>query len=180
MAEIMPIIAELEKRFAVTHIPLGGVPSAPPGQPAGQPAPPAQPAPQAFSVTEPIVKVDPKKILAVCSFLAASGFDYLLTVTAADFPQRIEVLYFLCSMSGRLRLELKCELPRDKPEIDSVSGVWKAALYPEREVYDLFGIKFKGHPDLRRIFLEDEFEGYPLRKDYTSDFLVKMPEVGFR
>ena len=83
----------------------------------------------------------------------------------------MEVIYHLYSIPYDLRIALKVELPRNQedepgPEVDSVSGIWKTALWLEREVYDLFGIQFRGHPDLRRILLPADWKGHPLRKDY--------------
>lgn len=137
----------------------------------------------ALSETDNVVIVNPRRLRAVCEFLRLhKGFNYLITLTAVDFPERetIEMLYFIYSMNGRVRLELKCLLPRDRPGIASLCSVWKAAELPEREVFDLFGVSFKNHPDLRRIFLEDDFEGHPLRKDWNADFFLRKPEVKFR
>ena len=96
-------------------------------------------------------------------------FERLSTVTAVDwYPQepRFEVVYHLHSVARNLRVRLKCRLPGANPEIDSVTGVWRAANWYERETFDLFGIKFLNHPDLRRIMMPEEWEGHPLRKDY--------------
>ncbi len=137
------------------------------------------------SKTEQMLLVDAKKLKAVCSYLRAYAdisFDYLIGMTAVDFPERneFELLYFLYSMEKNVRLTLKCILPRKKPSIDSVIAVWKAAEYPEREVYDLYGVKFTRHPDLRRIFLDDDFNGHPMRRDWKGKELIRLPEVGPR
>ncbi len=84
-------------------------------------------------------------------------------------PPRFEVNYLLLSLERNERLQVKIRVPEDKPEVDSVTGIWKAATWPEREVYDMYGIKFKGHPDLRRLLMWDEFPAYPLRKDYPLE-----------
>jgi NADH-quinone oxidoreductase subunit C len=76
------------------------------------------------------------------------------------------VVYHLQSIERKLRVRLKCRLRGDNPSIESVTSVWRGADWYEREVFDLFGIRFTGHPDLRRIMLPDDWEGHPLRKDY--------------
>jgi NADH-quinone oxidoreductase subunit C len=96
-------------------------------------------------------------------------FVRLSTVTAVDrYPAepRFEVVYHLHSLERNERLRLKCRVTGEKPQIDSVTPVWRSADWYEREVFDLFGIRFNGHPDLRRIMLPDDWEGHPLRKDY--------------
>ena len=119
---------------------------------------------------EVTLEIAPEKIVEVCRFLKhQQQFVRLSTVTGVDlYPAepRFEVVYHLHSMARNLRLRLKVRLGGDKPEIDSVTGVWRAANWYERETFDLFGIRFTGHPDLRRIMLPDEWEGHPLRKDY--------------
>jgi len=100
---------------------------------------------------------------------AATRFDRLVDLTAVDYlgrTPRFEVVYQLHSLTHGHRLRVKVGLPADDPTLPTASGVWKAALWAEREVYDLFGIHFEGHPDLRRILMYPEFEGHPLRKDY--------------
>ena len=93
----------------------------------------------------------------------------LSTVTGVDWypaEPRFEVVYHLHSLSRNVRLRVKCKLPGENPEIDSLTGVWRSANWYERETFDLFGIKFRNHPDLTRIMLPEEWEGHPLRKDY--------------
>jgi NADH-quinone oxidoreductase subunit C len=94
------------------------------------------------------------------------AFDYLASITAIDYLDRFEVVYQLRSLSRRADAALRVEVDRSEPVVPSVTGVWRAADYQEREVYDLMGIRFAGHPDLRRILLYDEFDGHPLRKDW--------------
>jgi len=110
------------------------------------------------------------RIVNVCRHLKnEQKFTRLSTVTAVDwYPEepRFEVVYHLHSVERNLRLRLKCRLSGANPEIDSVTGVWRGANWYERETFDLFGIRFRHHPDLRRIMLPDEWEGHPLRKDY--------------
>ena len=116
------------------------------------------------------LEISPERIIAACRFLKENQqFVRLTDVTAVDWqPQepRFEVVYHLHSVERNARLRLKCRLPGAAPQIDSVSGVWRSANWYEREIFDLFGIAFPGHPDLRRIMLPDSWEGHPLRKDY--------------
>jgi len=95
--------------------------------------------------------------------------DFLVDLTAIDFfgqEPRFEVVYHLHSMRLNHRLRVKIRVPEDDAVVPSVSSVWKAANWLEREAWDMFGIRFTGHPDLRRILMYEEFRGHPLRKDY--------------
>jgi NADH-quinone oxidoreductase subunit C len=97
------------------------------------------------------------------------AFNFLSDLTAVDWPERtprFEVVYHLCSLSKDHRLRLKVCVGAADPWAYSVAALWKAADWLERECFDMFGIRFEGHPDLRRILLYDSFEGHPLRKDY--------------
>jgi NADH-quinone oxidoreductase subunit C len=96
-------------------------------------------------------------------------FDFLINVTAVDWPddQVIESVYHLYSMTHRHHLTVKIKLPREKPEVPSVVAIWPAADWHEREQYDMMGVIYVGHPNLRRILLAEDWEGYPLRKDYV-------------
>jgi NADH-quinone oxidoreductase subunit C len=99
-------------------------------------------------------------------------FDYLSDVTAVDwYPSdpRFEVVYHLFSMSKKERVRLKVRLSGDSPSLESVTSVWPGANYFEREVFDLFGIRFNGHPYLRRLLMPEDWEGSPLRKDYPVE-----------
>jgi NADH-quinone oxidoreductase subunit C len=123
-----------------------------------------------FDRDELTVEIAPAKVVSVCGFLKYDQkFIRLSSVTAVDrYPSepRFEVVYHLHSIERNERLRLKCRLPGDAPTIESVTSVWRGANWYEREVFDLFGIQFTGHPDLRRIMMPDDWEGYPLRKDY--------------
>jgi NADH/F420H2 dehydrogenase subunit C len=111
-------------------------------------------------------------ILPICRFLHDDpelSFGYLTDLCGVDhYPQepRFQVVYHLCAMKTRRRLRLKVSLPGAAPRISSVFSVWKGADWLEREAFDMFGITFLGHPDLRRILLTPDWEGHPLRKDY--------------
>lgn len=116
------------------------------------------------------LEIDPARIVETCRKLKRElDFIRLSTVTAVDrYPvePRFEVVYHLHSLSRNERLRLKCRVGGSSPSIESVSSVWRAANWYEREVFDLFGIGFANHPDLRRIMMPDHWEGHPLRKDY--------------
>jgi NADH-quinone oxidoreductase subunit C len=110
------------------------------------------------------------KIASICGFLKYDQqFVRLSTVTAVDrhpTEPRFEVVYHLHSIEHNARVRLKCRVRGEDPVIESVTGVWRSANWYEREVFDLFGITFLNHPDLRRILMPDDWEGHPLRKDY--------------
>ncbi len=119
----------------------------------------------------PVFYVAPAAIVEVGAFLsedAALKFDYLMSLTAVDWPDRFETVYHLYSIAYKHYVTLKVKVGKADPTLPSVYPVWKAADWQEREVYDMFGISFVGHPDLRRILLEPEWEGFPLRKDYVE------------
>jgi NADH-quinone oxidoreductase subunit C len=109
-------------------------------------------------------------IVNVCKTLRDEhGFNRISSVTAVDwYPQepRFEVVYLLHSIPNNSRIRLKCRVSGESPEIDSVCEVWPGANWYEREVFDLFGIAFRNHPDLRRIMMPEGWEGHPLRKDF--------------
>ena len=119
---------------------------------------------------EPTLWIAPARIVAVCRFLKdEQGFVRLSAITAVDWhpaDPRFEVVYLLHSLDRKMRFRLKCWLPESGCEIDSVTEVWRSANWYEREVFDMFGVVFRGHPDLRRILMPTDWEGNPLRKDY--------------
>jgi NADH-quinone oxidoreductase subunit C len=124
-----------------------------------------------FERAELTIEIAPEKIVSVCGFLKYDlGFVRLSTVTGVDWypaEPRFEVVYHLQSLDRNEWLRLKCRLPGTDPQIDSVTEVWSGANWFERETFDLFGVRFRNHPDLRRIMLPDDWEGHPLRKDYS-------------
>jgi len=119
-----------------------------------------------------IVFIDPDRNLEILGWLRDNPdqqYDLLRDVTAVDFGggRPIQVVYQLFSFFHKQALRVKCELPLDSLEIESVCGLWQAANWLEREVYDLFGVTFRNHPDLRRILMPPDYaEGHPLRKDF--------------
>jgi NADH-quinone oxidoreductase subunit C len=128
--------------------------------------------------------VDPERVVEVARLLrdeSALEFEMLTDVTAGDYlgeEPRFEMVYHFYSVAGNRRLRIKARVPEDPAEIDSLVDVYASANWMEREVWDLYGIRFKGHPDLRRILLYEEFEGHPLRKDYPKE--KRQPLVGPR
>jgi len=128
--------------------------------------------------------VDAGSVVEVMRFLRDDPeleFEMLTDVTAVDYlgeEPRFEVVYHLYSVSKNHRLRIKARVPEDPARIHSLVEVWPSANWMEREVWDLYGIHFEGHPDLRRILLYDEFEGHPLRKDYPKE--RRQPLVGPR
>ena len=95
-------------------------------------------------------------------------FDYLFCVTGVDWKTHFTVVYHLTSTTHRHMVVVKVKLGRERPVLRTVSDIWRTAEFHEREVYDLFGIGFAGHPDLRRLFMTDDWKGWPLRKDYED------------
>ena len=124
-----------------------------------------------FHAGETTVLLRKEDLLEVCRFLKEEpdlGMDYLSNLCGVDFPdreQRFEVVYHLFSVSRHLRINLKVRAAEGE-SVPSVTGVWRTANWHEREAFDLLGIPFEGHPDLRRILLSDEWQGHPLRKEY--------------
>ncbi len=116
------------------------------------------------------VLVKSESIFEVCRFLnqtAGLDFDYLVNLTGVDYLNYLEVVYHLVSMKHNHSLVLKTRCyDREQPTVPSVTPVWKGADFQEREVYDLLGIRFEGHPNMKRIFLWEGFQGHPLRRDY--------------
>ncbi len=107
---------------------------------------------------------------------AELNFDYLFCLSGVDWKTHLSVVYHFSSNSFRHVIVIKVELTdRDKPNVDSLANLYRTAEFHEREVFDLFGVKFNGHPDLRRLFLTDDWVGYPLRKDYDDPInIIKL------
>jgi len=120
----------------------------------------------------PTLTLQRERIREVCQFLHDDPdleFTYLSDLCGVDYPDRnprFEVVYHLYALSRRLRVRLKVGVPAESCSLPSVVSVWPSANWLEREIYDMYGITFTGHPDLRRILTPDGFEGYPLRKDF--------------
>jgi NADH-quinone oxidoreductase subunit C len=133
----------------------------------------ATPVPAEQTRGDAAVVVPRERIAAVLALLRDDDqmhFEMLTDVTAVDYlgrTPRFEVVYHLYSITRNHRLRVKVQLPEDDPSVATASALWKSALWAEREVFDLFGVRFVGHPDLRRILMYPEFVGHPLRKDYA-------------
>ncbi len=120
----------------------------------------------------------PENIQKVCLFLKEDlGFDYLMNLSALDYKDKFALVYNFYSFKTKNKLSLKVFLDKNNPRIWSVSKIWSTANWHEREAYDLMGITFIGHPDLRRILLPDDWVGHPLRKDYDKPGFIRMPQV---
>lgn len=124
----------------------------------------------------------PKSLLKVMEFLKTDSrtqYEMLLDVTAVDYDRRnprFEVVYHLLSLVSNHRLRIVIGVEEGDPSVESLTSLWKSADWLEREVWDMFGIRFSGHPNLKRILLYEEFEGHPLRKDYPIQ--KRQPLIG--
>jgi NADH/F420H2 dehydrogenase subunit C len=122
--------------------------------------------------------IERTNLVAVCRFLRDQlGFDLLSCISGVDMLDHLEAVYHVRSTVRGQLLQIKVRLDHEKPEVDSVVSVWPTANWLERETYDLFGIKFTGHPDLRRMLLDDDFEGYPLLKSFHQVPLTVKPQA---
>jgi len=120
------------------------------------------------------MKVDSERLLEAAGFLRGAGFDYLSFITEIDWLDHLELVYhvFAYDYSAQpMGTILRCDVDRDEaPSVASVTSVWPGAEFMEREAFEMLGIRFLGHPDLRRILLPDDFVGYPMRRDFVPDF----------
>ena len=129
----------------------------------------------ALTVEGSALLVQPGDLAAIARCLKETdrfGIEYVGNLTAVDYPQekRIDMVYHLYSMTNRHGpVTLKVRLDRDNPKVPSLTPIWRAAEFQEREAYDLYGVIFDGHPDLRRILMWDGFTGHPMRKDYVPE-----------
>lgn len=110
-----------------------------------------------------------KEILKVLKDSPEYCFDMLLSLCCMDNNSNLELAYTLYSTQSEMSLVIAVELTREAPVVDTVSDIFKSANWDEREIFDLFGVKFTSHPDLKRILLPKDWKGYPLRKDYVQD-----------
>ncbi len=122
--------------------------------------------------------IERENLVAVSRFLRDQlGFDLLSCVSGVDMLDHLETVYHLRSTTRGQLLQIKVKIDREKPEVDSVVSVWPTANWLERETYDMYGIRFAGHPDLRRMLLDDDFEGYPLLKTFHQVPLTVKPRA---
>jgi NADH-quinone oxidoreductase subunit C len=128
--------------------------------------------------------IQPAAIVPVAAFLKNDpelDYNYLMDLTAVDClrlgtERRFEVVYHFFSLAKKLRIRIKVPLDATNPELDSITSLWAGADWYEREVWDMFGVKFRGHPHLKRILMYEEFQGHPLRKDYPIH--KRQPLIG--
>lgn len=130
-----------------------------------------------------IVLIEKAALLDIARFLQAQPYEFnmLLDLTCVDYPDkdtRFEMVYHFFSLSQNLRLRVKAGVKESDLSIDSLAAFWKNANWLEREVFDMFGVRFNNHPDMRRLFMYDGFEGHPLRKDYP--LRKQQPRINLR
>lgn len=124
------------------------------------------------------LNIERENLVAVCRFLRDQlGFDLLSCISGTDMLDHLETVYHLRSTTRNQLLQLKVRIDSARPEVDSVVSVWATANWLERETYDMYGIRFVGHPDLRRMLLDDDFEGYPLLKSFHQVPLTNKPRA---
>ncbi len=118
---------------------------------------------------EPAMLIAPADIDRACEYLLSVGYEFLADITAVDYPDKgvFRLLYQVSNYQNGDIITLKTEIERETAQIQSVEKVWRAADWLEREVYDMFGIKFIGHPNMKRILMWEGFDGWPLRKDFV-------------
>ncbi len=127
---------------------------------------------------------DAEKIVEVCAFAKKElGFDYLVDISSVDNygeDPRWTVVYELSRLAGNVHLRLKTDVSEEKSELPTITGVWRTADWHEREIYDMMGVRFRGHPDLRRILMWEGYPYFPLRKDFPlAGKPSEMPDVAF-
>lgn len=127
----------------------------------------------ALGIEEAHLLIQPNDLIRVCQWLKASEhqMDYVANLTAVDYPpERMDVIYHLSSMAKKHGpVTIRVTLPRANPVAPSLVCVYRGAEFQEREVYDLYGVTFENHPDLRRILMWEGFQGHPMRKDYVPE-----------
>ena len=149
-------------------------------EPEPEPAPTVHGWPVVDSFGQPVVHCNRDGYLDLMAALKADGYDMCADVTAVDYlahgsrplpegvaGERFEVVVNLASITTRKRIRVRAQVPEADPTIPTLFHLWPGTEAPEREVYDMFGIRFDGHPDLTRILMPEDWEGYPLRKDYA-------------
>jgi NADH-quinone oxidoreductase subunit C len=122
-----------------------------------------------FQTDKPQAVIKKEDMLKIALKVKEMDFDNLSVITGIDYVDRFEIIYNFLSYKKKQNLVLKVILPHENPEVESLSSLWKVADWLERETYDLVGIKFKNHPNLKRILLPEGWQGHPLRKDYDMN-----------
>ena len=116
-----------------------------------------------------------KSFAQALKFTPGFDFDYLFCLTCVDWKTHLTMVYHLTSTTHRHNIVIKIKLDRTKPEVETVCDLWRTAEFHEREVFELFGVVFLNHPDLRNLILPDEWDGFPLRKDYEDPInMIKL------
>lgn len=137
----------------------------------------------AFRGETTIILSDAEKISEVCAYAKLVGFDYLVDISSVDNygeDPRFTIVYELYGYGHRSHLRLKTSVSEEKAELPTVTNVWRTADWHEREIYDMMGVRFRGHPDLRRILMWEGYPHYPLRKDFPlAGKVTDLPEVAF-
>jgi NADH-quinone oxidoreductase subunit C len=125
-----------------------------------------------FDRSELTLTIAPEQIAAACKTVQKAGYNFFEDLTAVDFlpsAPRFQLSYHILSHGYRERIRLRVMVDENNPTVDSIVPVWPSADFYEREVWDLFGVRFEGHPNLRRIMMPDDWKGHPLRKDYPVE-----------
>ncbi len=133
-----------------------------------------------MQVNKPMAVIKKEELLNAARKVKEMGFDHLSVITGTDYKDHFEVVYNFFSYDKKQNLVLKVIADHDKPEVDSLTSLWKGADWLERETYDLVGVRFNGHPNLVRILLPEGWMGHPLRKDYdmNTEQFVTLGENG--
>ncbi len=122
-----------------------------------------------------VAPADWKNVAKLVRHTAGLDMDYLFCLTCVDWKTHLTMVYHLTSTTHRQTVVFKVKLDREKAEVDTVCDIWRTAEFHEREVFELFGVDFKGHPDLRKLILPDDWQGFPLRKDYEDPInMIKL------
>lgn len=125
-----------------------------------------------------IIHVAKKDILSLCKFLKETlSYDFLQFLTCIDRTDKLEIQYHIYSYDNKNKVIIKSNVERTAGKIASVAGIWETANWHERETYDLFGVVFEGHPNLKRILLEEDFSGHPLLKDFSGKNVIPLPKI---
>ncbi len=124
-----------------------------------------------LALGDAVIVIRTQALLEIAAFLKEKPYEFamLLDLTCVDYPERserFEMVYHLFSLASNTRLRIKLSVPESAPVVDSLVRFWKNADWLEREVFDMFGVRFEGHPNLQRLFMNEGFIGHPLRKDY--------------
>jgi NADH-quinone oxidoreductase subunit C len=126
------------------------------------------------------ITVKPEELINTAIYIRNIGYDWFMFATGVDMGEHIELLYRVSASEGGSGVNgsviIKTQVSKVEPVVDSLVPIWPAANWHEREVFDLLGVKFMGHPNMRRIFMPDDWDGYPLRKDYDDPRMKRRPQ----